>query len=243
MVPFRAGTAHDVKMFGSSGLKDVPSPLVMPVLSPGKHRNPRKGACFMEFASYLAGERWSDRPECTHSALAELARAVNDHVGDQARQDLLPMVPEVIGLNGQRSLVDVRIARECALAALPVVPLGRARVVALGLLRCEKAMAEAEGRAARDLSPRTRAALESQRLAYSWAMDFCEGSLSAKTFHGISSAAVIDYAVLGISESTVDNPDAMLVELLRNVIGLCQDWFTPEPKAQPATAPADPVLH
>ena len=46
----------------------------MPVLSRGKHRNARKGACFMEFASYLAGERWSDHPACTHPLLAAMAR-------------------------------------------------------------------------------------------------------------------------------------------------------------------------
>ena len=27
----------------------------VPVLSRGKHRSPRRGACFMEFASFLAG--------------------------------------------------------------------------------------------------------------------------------------------------------------------------------------------
>ncbi|WP_344829386.1 hypothetical protein [Nonomuraea dietziae] len=42
----------------------------MPILSRGRHRNPRKGACFMELASYLAGERWSDHPACTHPLLA-----------------------------------------------------------------------------------------------------------------------------------------------------------------------------
>jgi hypothetical protein len=211
-------------MFGSSGLKDN-SPLVMPVLSPGKHRNPRKGACFMEFASYLAGERWSDRPTCTHPALAELARAVNDHIGDEARQSILPLVPEVIGLNGDEPLMDVMIARECALVALPVVPLGRARVVALGLLRCEKAIAQYEGRPSRELSERSREMLESQPSAYGWAVDFCQGSLSAKTFHGISAAAVIDYSVLGISEAAIANPDEMLVDLLRMMIGKCKDWF------------------
>ena len=41
-------------------------PDLVPILSRGKHRNPRKGACFMEMASYLAGERWSDHPRCTH---------------------------------------------------------------------------------------------------------------------------------------------------------------------------------
>ena len=28
-------------------------PAVLPILSRGKHRSPRKGACFMEFASLL----------------------------------------------------------------------------------------------------------------------------------------------------------------------------------------------
>ena len=49
------------------------TPALLPVLSRGKHRNPRKGACFMELASYLAGERWSDHPSCTHPLLAALA--------------------------------------------------------------------------------------------------------------------------------------------------------------------------
>ena len=31
-------------------------PDVMPILSPGRHRSPRRGACFMELASYLAGD-------------------------------------------------------------------------------------------------------------------------------------------------------------------------------------------
>jgi hypothetical protein len=40
--------------------QDVQPPDLFPILSPGKHRNPRTGACFMELASLLAGERWSD---------------------------------------------------------------------------------------------------------------------------------------------------------------------------------------
>jgi hypothetical protein len=42
--------------------RDVQPPDLFPILSPGKHRNPRSGACFMELASLLAGERWSDHP-------------------------------------------------------------------------------------------------------------------------------------------------------------------------------------
>ncbi len=33
----------------------------------------------MELASYLAGERWSDHPACTHPLLAAVARDVNDY--------------------------------------------------------------------------------------------------------------------------------------------------------------------
>ena len=68
-------------------------PDVVPVLSRGKHRSPKKGACFMELASYLAGEKWSDHPSCTHPLLAALARDVNDHVSDASRVWLAPLVP------------------------------------------------------------------------------------------------------------------------------------------------------
>ena len=85
---------------------------LLPVLAQGKHRNPKRGACFMEFASLLAGERWSDHPRCTHPVLAALARKVNDVTSDAARPRLAPLIPDVIGTNSD----DLRIAP--ALAAL-----------------------------------------------------------------------------------------------------------------------------
>ena len=60
-------------------------PELVPILSRGKHRNPRKGACFMEMASFLAGERWSDHPRCTHPLLASVARLTNDLTSDAER--------------------------------------------------------------------------------------------------------------------------------------------------------------
>jgi hypothetical protein len=65
------------------------TPDLLPVLSRGRHRTPRRGACFMEYASYLAGEKWSDHPSCTDPALASLARMVNDCTSDAACDDLL----------------------------------------------------------------------------------------------------------------------------------------------------------
>ena len=96
------------------------SPDLVPQLSRGKHRNPRVGACFMEFASYLAGERWSDQPPCTHPLLAGLARMVNDHTTDRNRQRLVRLVPSVIGLTSDDPHVDVAIALRAATTALPV---------------------------------------------------------------------------------------------------------------------------
>src|SRR5204862_8259532 len=73
-------------------------PDLVPVLSRGRHRSPRKGACFMELASFMAGERWSDHPACTHPLLAALARQVNDATRDGARHLLAPLIPDVVGL-------------------------------------------------------------------------------------------------------------------------------------------------
>src|SRR5699024_3596817 len=64
------------------------SAMVMPLLARGRHRNPRRGACFMELVSYLAGETWSDSPECTDESLAHLARMVNDFSSDADRPQL-----------------------------------------------------------------------------------------------------------------------------------------------------------
>jgi hypothetical protein len=75
--------------------QDAQPPDLFPILSPGKHRNPRTGACFMELASLLVGERWSDHPACTHPLLATLARNVNDHTSDAGRQRLAGLIPSV----------------------------------------------------------------------------------------------------------------------------------------------------
>lgn len=77
-------------------MTDVPD--FIPILGAGEHRGgPKTGACFMEFASFLAGEKWSDNPECANKMLAHVSITINDAVGDSARQRLLPLIPRVIG--------------------------------------------------------------------------------------------------------------------------------------------------
>ena len=124
----------------SAGVPDV-----VPQLSRGKHRSPRKGACFMELASFLAGERWSDRPSCTHPLLAALARLVNDHTTDDGRDALGPLVPSVIGLTSDDPRVDVRIALRAAVTALPVAAAERQRVLAVSILAAQRALVDLDG--------------------------------------------------------------------------------------------------
>src|SRR5918995_5429971 len=117
-------------------------PDVMPILSPGRHHSPRRGACFMEFASYLAGERWSDHPACTHATLAHLARMVNDRTSDAGRARLTPLIPTVIGLTSDDPLLDVLLALRAASAALPIAAEERQRSQAVGLRVALRVLAE-----------------------------------------------------------------------------------------------------
>jgi hypothetical protein len=87
----------------------------------GKHRSYRKSACLMEMAGYLAGECWSDHPECTHPLLAEFSRLVNDHTSDVHRTQLAELIRCVIGVTSRDVHVDARVALTCARAALPIV--------------------------------------------------------------------------------------------------------------------------
>ena len=138
---------------------DAPSPALLPILSRGKHRNPRKGACFMEFASVLAGERWSDHPACTHPLLAAVARHVNDDTSDAGRSRLIPLIPSVIGLTGDDLRIDAEIALGAATLALPVVAAERQGVLAVGVLTCERVLAELDGRPLGALEAPSRSAL------------------------------------------------------------------------------------
>src|SRR5699024_1007600 len=111
------------------------APMMMPMLARGRHRNPRRGACFMELASYLAGEPWTDSPACTDESLAHLARLVNDLSTNESRPRLSPMIPSVIGLRGLGAGFADEIALIAAQHALPVAAQERQRGIAVGMLR------------------------------------------------------------------------------------------------------------
>ena len=228
---------------------DRPVPDLVPQLSRGKHRNPRKGACFMELASYLAGERWSDHPSCTHPLLAAMARLVNDHTTDAGRDRLGRLVPSVIGLTSDDPHLDVELTLRAATTALPVAPAERQRVLAVSVLAAERMRVRLDADATeltarggrrgepasdgvgtadgapppRPLSERSRQALDQAPEAERWARSFTrEIRTTPRGFYRYAAPNTVRQAVVGISQACIENPDALLHDMLAGGIADCE---------------------
>jgi hypothetical protein len=197
-------------------------PQIVPVLSRGKHRRPAKGACFMELAGFLAGERWSDHPACTHPLLATLARLVNDCTSDAHRSRLAPLIPSVIGLTSNDLRVDARIALRCARTALPVAAESRQRVLAVSVLTAERVLALLDHRPPQELEEDSRRALAQVPHASAWAGQFAgDVGVSVEGFRRHSAPVTVQCAVQGIAAACIDDPDALLYDLLAGAIEDC----------------------
>ncbi|WP_174843243.1 hypothetical protein [Cryobacterium glaciale] len=199
-------------------------PDIMPVLSRGKHRTPKSGGCFMEFASYLAGESWSDHPACTHPVLASLARMVNDCSSDDSRSRLALLIPSVIGLTGSDRRIEVMVALRTGCEALPVASLDRQRALAVGVLTCERNASVLDPALAERVRPLIRAALDQAPDAERWARDFIGSvhSWSHTKFTPRTADTIIRVGVQGIGEACIADPDARLYTLLERAIDDCR---------------------
>lgn len=78
-------------------------------LKAGSHASIDDGACLLEAVSYVAGEPWSDQPECVCPVLAAFGRAWNDALDDDTRNRLLrPLIPRLIGTRSTPDMQDRR---------------------------------------------------------------------------------------------------------------------------------------
>ena len=195
----------------------------LPLLSRGRHRRPRNGACVMEYVSYLAGERWSDHPACTHPLLGELARQVNDFSGDEARQVLVEFVPDMIGLTAADMRIDLRLALRAARTALPVVAEHRQQIMAVAVLTCERLRADLDGCPGAPLSRESNEALALAPAAATWAHRYTRGlHISRRAFRRQTAPTIVRYAVQGIARACIADPDALLHDLLAGAIEDCK---------------------
>ena len=174
-----------------SNLSDLPD--LVPVLSAGRHRNPRKGACFMEMASFLAGERWSDHPSCT-------------------------LIPDVVGLTGTDLDIDLVIATRAAAAALPIAPSTRQNVLAVGLLTTQR-VAATRPTVRADVDALCAAAFASAPEAHAWAGRYArEAVVSERTYRRQTAPHTVAYAVEGLAVACVDDVADRLVALLEETV-------------------------
>lgn len=211
-------------------MKSSSVPDGVPVLSSGRHRSPRRGACFMEFASFLAGERWSDHPSCTHPLLAQLARDVNDCLSDRERQQLVPLIPWVVGRRGdERTWLALPVAVACE--AILEVPEETQGVLAAGLLCAEQLCAEA-GPDLAAIQQAARAALELVPGAVAWVSRLdMNPRITARRFVDRSAPALVRCAVAGIVRSEAPDRDLRLRALLEAAMAACP---APTPPARVA---------
>ena len=195
------------------------APDLLPVLSRGRHRNASKGACFMELASFLAGERWSDHPSCTHPLLAELARSVNDYTTDAARPKLATLIPSVIGLTSTDPKIDVALALRAATVGLPIVSAERQGVLAVGLLACERVMCDFDDPQLMPLREQGLEALDRVPQAVKWARRFNRDTgVSQRDFRRRAAPRIVNCSVQGIAKACITDPDTTLRGLLETAI-------------------------
>lgn len=216
----------------------VPDPHIpdaLPVLSRGRHRSPRSGACFMEMASYLAGERWSDHPPCTHPLLAAVARRVNDYTTDAGRPRLAGLIPAVIGMTTDDPRADVGIALLCATTALPRVAPEHQRVLAVSVLTCQNVLAGLEPTPAETLAGRE--ALDAVPAATAWAGGFVQRiRTSPRGFRRHAAPGTVRYSVDSLARAGLPDSDDVLYELLVAAIAECGGHVRHTPEI-PADAP------
>ena len=56
--------------------------------------------CLLEAVAWMAGEPWSDHPQCVCDVLGSFGRRLNDLLPDDLRQKLVPFIPEMLGTAG-----------------------------------------------------------------------------------------------------------------------------------------------
>lgn len=207
----------------------------MPQLSRGKHRSPKTGACFMEFASFLAGEPWSDSPQCTDPMLAHLARSVNDQLSDARRDELAPDIPRVVGLRGDHRVLAPVVALRAAANALPIVAAGRQQALAVALLSLPRLVPPDLVPALRDDVDRALAAAPQ---ATAWAARHLRTHpVREKDLRKGSAAVTVQLATVGILEACVDDPESHLIALLRDALADVEDVLSTPDTLAPVVAP------
>jgi hypothetical protein len=113
-------------------------------LESGVHGPGEGKACVMEVVSMLAGESFTDSPECACPVLSEFARQTNDWMKDDERHLLWPFTTRLAGSKADRETEQKRTYRMADWACREVTPLA-----------LEAASKDEAARSLRELAPVT----------------------------------------------------------------------------------------
>lgn len=75
-------------------------------LKHGAHKENSDEMCAMEAVAYVAGEPWSDHPQCACPVIGAFMRAWNDAISEDADRTRLlgPLIPRLVGTRGSTAL-------------------------------------------------------------------------------------------------------------------------------------------
>src|SRR5690606_22608073 len=76
-------------------------------LAAGCH-DPGDEMCVMEAVAFIAGEKWTDQPECASPVIGAFMRAWNDALPGDDRQDLKRFIPRLVDSRGTPEQEDLR---------------------------------------------------------------------------------------------------------------------------------------
>jgi hypothetical protein len=77
----------------------------------GRHDSPARGACVMEVASMLAGERFDDHPKSVCPVIAGFLRSLNDLLPDDELDQMYPYAALAVGTAAPRRVRRARARR------------------------------------------------------------------------------------------------------------------------------------
>ena len=150
---------------------------------------------------------------------------------------LVPLIPSVIGLTSDDVHVDAAIALGSARAALPIAAAPRQNVLATAVIRCERVLAELDGRDEDTLSPQSLQVLDQvpeaatafggllmvSPEAAAWARSFSSGlRVARRTFRAQTAPHILNIAVESITLACAPDVERRLVDLLADTISDCQ---------------------
>jgi hypothetical protein len=156
----------------------------LPYLEPlklgrGSHDPPSNGlvnACVMEAVSYVAGEPFSDHPECASPVITSFLVSWNDAMNDVDRQMLKPYIVRLVGTRTGKRHEEQRawmltdwLARECAPAWMRLAGLAAQAELLESLAPLTSAASARKAQPVLDAARKDSAAARAAAWAAAWA--------------------------------------------------------------------------